>query len=521
MAKFVNSSESITSSMLLWNDVPTQVSVQETYDIKVWPITNILNEGPINFQIPSQPKGLMTDIFITTKLKVLDGGNDITTRQDSLSVVNNFANSIWGQVDIQIDDRVDITQSMKNAYAYQTFFNHALNSESNRTDYLFYNELFKMDVGETKIKEEKSRIFWKWNDAIEAELKSVMADGISEEQKNGHVKSVKAKLQDSNLNDLYEMAKQVAIMMGINDGSKTDEISEILSEARIPTNHNPAASDRSRFINKGDSITLSSKLQCPLFNTSKCLPSNMKIRISLSKNNDEFVLLAENDSRFSIYIEDCYLNITYYRPRDAILNLIEERIGKEPAPYFISRPEIIIKPITNAGKVVRISDVFHDTLPAYAFFCLQRSKDFEGSFKTNPYTFIPFQKFQFYLNGSPYFMDPLEVSSIKKLGKDHYYYSDFGNYMRQLYSTIGKDLRGDCLINSSNFHLNFMVGISFGADRSSLSERHLNLQEKASTYLEIDMGINENIPSDMILIIYAVYDRQIQIDAQRKIQIIE
>ena len=39
-------------------------------------------------------------------------------------------------------------------------------------------------------------------------------------------------------------------------------------------------------------------------------------------------------------------------------------------------------------------------------------------------------------------MDPLEVSSIKKLGKYHYYYSDFGNYMRQLYSSIGKDLRG-------------------------------------------------------------------------------
>ena len=72
---------------------------------------------------------------------------------------------------------------------------------------------------------------------------------------------------------------------------------------------------------------------------------------------------------------------------------------------------------------------------------------------------------------------------------------DFGDYMRQLYRTIGKDLRGDCLINSSNFHLNFMVGMSFGADRS---ERHLDLQEKASTYLEIDIGINENIPTHMI-----------------------
>ena len=76
---------------------------------------------------------------------------------------------------------------MHNAYhrmhnAYQTFFNHKLSSESNRTDYLFYNELFKMDVGKTKIKEEKSSIFWKWNGAIKAELKSVMSDGITEEQ---------------------------------------------------------------------------------------------------------------------------------------------------------------------------------------------------------------------------------------------------------------------------------------------------------------------------------------------------
>ena len=108
-----------------------------------------------------------------------------------------------------------------------------------------------------------------------------------------------------------------------------------------------------------------------------------------------------------------------------------------------------------------------------------------------------------------------------KIGEGNYHYIDFGDYMRQLYRTIGKDLRGDCLINSSNFHLNFMVGMSFGADRSSLSERHLDLQEKASTYLEIDIGINENIPTDMIFIIYAVYDRQIQINANRKIQIIE
>jgi hypothetical protein len=65
-----------------------------------------------------------------------------------------------------------------------------------------------------------------------------------------------------------------------------------------------------------------------------------------------------------------------------------------------------------------------------------------------------------------------------------------------------------------------MVGMSFGADRSSLAERHLNLQEKASTYLEIDMGI-DNVPEDLILIVYGIFDRQIQIDSDRMVRIIE
>ena len=167
-----------------------------------------------------------------------------------------------------------------------------------------------------------------------------MSDGLTEEQKNGNVKSVKAKLQDSNLSDLYKMAKQVAIMMGINDGSKTDEIPEILSKARIPTNHNPAASDRSRFINKGDSITLSSKLQCPFIKTSKCIPSNMKIRISVSKNNDEFVLLAEDNSRFIIYIEDCYLNITWVKQGRIQSNVVGGGGGGGGVPELLGGCEL-------------------------------------------------------------------------------------------------------------------------------------------------------------------------------------
>ena len=483
MAKFINSEESITSSLLLWNDRSTQISIQETYDLKIWPITNILNEGPINFNIPPQPKGMMTDINVVTKIKVQNNGADITEAQKSLSVVNNFANALWSLVDVKVDDRIDLTQSMKNSYAYQTFFNHALNSESNREDYLLYNELFKMDQGvNTTTKDKEYKPFWALDD-----------DGLNK-------------------------AFAETLLTGAELLKKKTEYKK-LPEAWTSKNvDNPSASVRSKRIIEGNSVTLSAKLQCPLFNTSKCLPTNMKIRVSLTKNDDTFLILAKSDSKYSIHIEDIYLDVTYYRPRDQILQIIEDRLQKEPAPYFVSRPEIIIKPISHSSKIIRLTDIFHEKIPPYAFFCLQKSKDFEGKLNTNPFVFIPFKKFQFYINGSPYFTDPLEVSRIDADGKYH----GFGDYLRQLYHTIGKDLKGNCLINSSNFQLNFMVGMSFGADRSSTTDKHLNLQENASTYLEIDMGINESeIPKDMILITYAVYDRQIQIDGDRRVRIIE
>jgi hypothetical protein len=248
----------------------------------------------------------------------------------------------------------------------------------------------------------------------------------------------------------------------------------------------------------------------------------MSIKVSLTKNDDKFLLLAsQSNATFSVVIEDIYLDVTYHKPRDSILKLIEDKLSRVPAPYTVTRPELLIRPIHNSGRTIRITDIFHDKIPSYAFFCLQDSQSFEGSFRHNPFAFIGFSRFNFYIDGTPYFNQPLEVGTVER-GKDGTVrYEEFGEYMRQLYSTVGKSLRGDCLVNSENFLLNFMVGISFGADRSSLAENHLNLQKKASTYLEIDLGINDRIPSDMLLIVYAVHDRQIQVDKDRQIIIVE
>jgi len=523
MAKFVNSSESITSDLLLWNSTPTQVSVDETYNIKVWPITNILNDGPIQFIIPVQPRGMMKDVYISVKFKIQKDGHDMTTTQKNLSIVNNFAQSLWGLVDVTVNDRLEITQSMRNSYAYTTFFNKALNSEKNREDYLLYNELFKMDQSISKEVEESTREIWiSRDDQITEHVNELdeLAGGnviLNEEVPDWW---------DEPANRLSEIQKRIRhhwrtnLKNNLKFHVPTDKNTLIaklqndLAWCKV-VETNPAANERGIRLISGDSVTLYSKFNCPLFNTSKCLPTNIKSRVSLTRNSDEFLLLTDPESNHSIYIEDVYLDITYIKPTDQILDIIEDRLARDPAVYFIPKPEIIVRPIPQKTRIIRITDVFPSTLPPFAFFCLQKGSDFEGKRETNPFTFVPFKKFQFYIDGVPYFKDALEVENVK-----HGLYEGFGDYLRQLYRTVGRDLKGDCLIDSTNFQLNFMVGMSFGADKSSTQEKHFNLQETGSTYLEIDLGIDE-IPEDLVLIIYTSYNRQIQIDSERMIRIIE
>ena len=449
MTKFIESGESIDSSLLLWQQNQTQIAIEDVYDLKVYPVSSIFNEGAINFDLPPQPKGLLSNVEIITTFCIKHGTNtEKVGTTDQVSIINNISNSIWGLVDVKIADRTSLMQSMRNSYSYQTFLNNALNHDSTHEDYIYANELFLMDSGETK--------------------------------------------EDS----------EVLIFSEIDE----DKIV------------NDAAAKRADRVRQGKSITTFSKLQCPLFTTNKALPTALKVRISLTRNTDAFLLLS-NDPTYKLIIENVYLLVTYQKPRDALLNIMEERLQKSPAIYYVTKPEIIVKPISQTSRMIRMNDIFPEKLPKYAFIFMLGSEDFEGTVTKNPYTFIPFSKFQFYINGKPYFAEPLEIDSIQGAYPTRKY-PENAVYLRQLYKTIGKDLRGNCLINRGNFQLNFIVGLSLTSDRCSTMCNHLNLQEVASTHLEIDMG-TQKLPNDPILVIYAMYDRQIQINSERLITIVE
>ena len=116
---------------------------------------------------------------------------------------------------------------------------------------------------------------------------------------------------------------------------KNNELRDIIDIAWLRSTVNEAASDQSSLINSGKSVIVDSKLQSPILNTSKCLQHNMRIRISLTKNTDGFLLLSEYENYF-IFIEDCYLYATFITPHDSFLKQIDERLSLQSAPPTLS-----------------------------------------------------------------------------------------------------------------------------------------------------------------------------------------
>ena len=121
MSKYIQSKEALDTALLLWDIRPTQTSVKETYDIIVYPsaIYDDTYGGPINFTIPPQTNGCLLNIDIITEWRIQKGGDKLPDNEQ-VSIINNFSNALWSYTDLQVGDRVNVMQSMENAYAYQT-----------------------------------------------------------------------------------------------------------------------------------------------------------------------------------------------------------------------------------------------------------------------------------------------------------------------------------------------------------------------------------------------------------------
>ena len=270
--------------------------------------------------------------------------------------------------------------------------------------------------------------------------------------------------------------------------------------ADLITNSN--ARKRAKLIEKGKSVTFISPLNCSLLKNSKLLIPGLEFGISLTKNDPEFLLMADSGD-YTIVIERVYLNVTYVEPEDVYLSLLESRLEKGPAIYDGHRSEISTFGIQSSVTKYRFNNIVRGNLPHFMVICIQDRAAMSGSYSKNPYTFYPFKSIQVYLNNREYFSDPLECTQ-----------DDNTLMMNHFYKALGYDVKGTCLINRDNFRAHFMVPIALSRDRTI--KFHHNLQETVDFTVEIEF--EEPTGDNRVLMVYSVYDQLIKIDKNRNIE---
>ena len=266
---------------------------------------------------------------------------------------------------------------------------------------------------------------------------------------------------------------------------------------------NTGLKTRADLIDQGKSCTLISDLNCSLLKTGKLLPSNLDVRVSLTKNYDGFVLLEDAAGTHKVKFDKCYLRVTMQQPTNFCLNLMEQKLLKTPAVYQAEEGKVGFHSIPAGNELVTINNLFpQGSLPIMFTFGVQDRSAYGNTRNKNPYTYHPMKKAQIYVDGKPYFTSALEGAVM---------------HFDSFYQTIGYKTTGDCQIDPINYMVHPLLSVDLTADRNA-NRHHLNISRGG--VVKLDIEFEEAVPDGRILVVYSYYDRIIEINSDRSVKVI-
>ena len=159
---------------------------------------------------------------------------------------------------------------------------------------------------------------------------------------------------------------------------------------------NTSSTTRAAIISEGKTVVLISDLNCSLLKTEKLLPTNMDIKISLTKNYDGYLLMDSLVGTHKIQFDKCYLRITAHQPSDLTIQLMEKRLKIEPALYHTEHGKVRFHPIPTGSQLFTINNLFpQGELPVLFTFGLQDRSALGNDRTVNPYVFGKIKKLKF------------------------------------------------------------------------------------------------------------------------------
>ena len=286
-----------------------------------------------------------------------------------------------------------------------------------------------------------------------------------------------------------------------NVRSKADsENVEYFPEDGAATNHNGTI--RAERIAQGQKVHLVSDFNVSLFKQDKLLPTGLDIRVNLTKNYSEFILLSAANKTEKVVFDSVILRCTFQRPTDVILNLINERLAKENARFHADKTILTFHPIAQGALELTIQNLFNGRLPFYFLIGVQDRAALARDRTKNPFSLYPLKKVQLYTNGVEHFSKPVEQTTHDNTFMWDMFLNQSG-YINQ----------GDTMLFD---RYDTYPAMSFDLTQDKSVNAHgVNLSREGVARLTI--GFEEETPANRVLMVLAWYEQIVEITKDRQV----
>ena len=301
--------------------------------------------------------------------------------------------------------------------------------------------------------------------------------------------------------------KEGLLLDWVNSKADSEDVvyfPELVQDVRPPS-VNPNGTVRCDRIQQGRTVCLVSDFHVSLFKQDKLLPTGLEIRVSLTKNYPEFILLSAAASTEKVVFDNVVLRCTFQRPTDMIINLLEGRLARDNAIYHADKAALSFHSITAGAQEFTVDNIFNGTLPYYFLVGVQDRAAFGRDRTKNPFSLHPMKKVQLFVNGQEHFSKAIEKT-------DHdstFMYEMFLNQSGYINS-------GDTLLGH---HYDCYPAMAFDLTQDKTQNQHgLNLVKSGAARLTIELPVAA--PANQVLMVLAWYEQVIEITKDRQVLLI-
>ena len=287
--------------------------------------------------------------------------------------------------------------------------------------------------------------------------------------------------------------------------TKRDSESLVFYPAEDVALANAGGKKRALRFAQGATVSLISDLNVSLFKQEKLLPPNLEIRLNLTKNYSEFILLSAAASTDKVVFDKVTLRCTFQKPVDMVVNLIEERLARDNAIYHADKSVLSTHAISEGATEFTIDNVFNGILPYCFLIGVQDRRAFGRDRTKNPFSLYPIFKVQLFINGQDHFPSPIERTQDE-------YAVMYDTFLRQ----SGYVNNGDTMLQA---HYQAYPAMMFDltADKTQ-NQYNLNLTQTGTAKLTI--ALNGPAPANRVLMVLAWYEQIIEISKDRQVTLI-